>query len=108
MVAFLHEPRGEVWQYPVEFDDLMYTSPRGIFKAFGVDRESLHYMVPMTVPMNQVRSIIKGIYRTHKAVQDSLFQQVRAALRRVKLRTNARRYWFIVTSAVSYAVYAAR
>ena len=104
MVAFPHEPSGEKRQYPVDFDDLLYTSPRGIFKAFGVDRESLRYMVPMTVPVNQVRSIIKGIYRTHRAMQSSLFSQVWAALRRVKLRTNARRYWFIVTSAVSYAL----
>ena len=44
MVDFLHEPSGEIWQYTVDFDNLMYTSPRGIFKAFGVDRESLHYM----------------------------------------------------------------
>ena len=107
MVAFLHEPSGKIcWQYPVDFDDLMtlYTSPRGIFKAFSVDRESLHCMLPMTVPVNQVRSIIKGICRTHKAMQNLLFSQVWAALCRVKLRSNARWYWFVVTIAVSYAL----
>ena len=25
MVAFPHEPSGEKWQYPVDFDDLLYT-----------------------------------------------------------------------------------
>ena len=26
MAAFPHEPCGEAWQYPVDFDDLMYMS----------------------------------------------------------------------------------
>ena len=39
MVAFLNESSGKGWQYQVDFDDLMtlYTSPREIFKACGVD-----------------------------------------------------------------------